>query len=295
MMQQQQQSKWESSTDLTTLPGSSPPRSPSTHFTSTRVGAAGKHSSSRPSNSFYYVQSPSQYDGDSIYNYRSGQSSPTASPGHPMAGDSRRSGGGKPGAHGKAGRFSSKCSVIDEENDGFHRTHPYQHPTDRLSARLRLFLFILVCCGALLGLIILLIWLSTRPSAPQVSVKNMVFHNLYIGPGKDASGVPTNMLTLNCTVQIEFNNTSKHLKAHLQPLHIDILYSKLSIATSKLKDYSQGKRSRKVIPIQMQASKVALYGASYELPTTDETVELDRLSPQSRTSVQARTPVYPIA
>ncbi|KAH7440106.1 hypothetical protein KP509_04G091500 [Ceratopteris richardii] len=80
------------------------------------------------------------------------------------------------------------------------------------------------------------------------------------------------MMTINCTVKIEFNNTSKYLKVHLDPFQIQVLYSDLPVATNERGGYRQRRKSRNIIPVQMQASMVPLYGAAFEVDINEETI-----------------------
>ena len=64
--------------------------------------------------------------------------------------------------------------------------------------------------------------------------KEVVFQNLNILSGSDASGVPTTMITFNGTVKININNRSPYLKVNVKPFQIEIYLSLLSIATSQV-------------------------------------------------------------
>ncbi|KAI5069518.1 hypothetical protein GOP47_0016142 [Adiantum capillus-veneris] len=280
-----------SDSEVTSLPGSSPPRSPRHHGILLRPPA-------------YYVQSPSRdsHDGgDSKLSFQSTPLlSPVGSPLHPLAtasatSDTRSStsslppvavtrkhqhhsrarvqpqpaGGTSPTSvttssnhsHSMSDAYNKKLlpSTIYEDEEEYGRTASKSSST---AAQIYTILFVILSCVAFLFLFILMFWLICRPSSPVLSIKNIVFHNLYVGQGTDASGVPSMLLTVNSTVHLDYENRSRYFVAHLDPLSVDFRYSVLSVASTKMDGYVQGKSSRKVIPIGVRALKVPLYGAS---------------------------------
>ncbi|MCO5549341.1 hypothetical protein L7F22_002810 [Adiantum nelumboides] len=281
-----------SDSEVTSLPGSSPPRSPHGHHGILLRPPA------------YYVQSPSRdsHDGgDSKLSFQSTPLlSPVGSPLHPLAtasatSDARSLTSSLPPAtarkhhhhHSRGARVqpqpaSSPASVTTSShhshniNDAYHKkllpTTIYEDEEEygrnrakkssSMAAQIYTFLFVILACVAFLFLFILFFWLICRPSSPALSVKNIVFHNLYVGQGADASGVPSMLLTVNSTVQIDYENRSRYFGAHLDPLSVDYRYSELTVASTEMDGYVQGKSSRKVIPIGVRALKVPLYGAS---------------------------------
>ena len=62
----------------------------------------------------------------------------------------------------------------------------------------------------------------------------MVFQNLYMAQGTDASGVPSMFLTINSTLDIHFENRSKYVRARLNPLIVKLLYQDLPITIKKV-------------------------------------------------------------
>eukprot|EP00250_Pteridium_aquilinum_P008323 c17851_g2_i1 orf=208-1176(-) len=233
---------------------------------------------SRP---LYFVQSPSResHDGDSKLSFHSTPIlSPIGSPLHPaafstssrsrdssqsLASASRKSGSRKvlPQPHGhhgssrtKSGKGWAASNVIEEEDPDFDQ--PSKSP------QIYTILLVLLSCVVFLIVFILLFWLICRPSHPELSLKNVVFHNFYLNEGSDASGVPTQQVSLNCTVQLNFYNPSKYFGVHVNPVEVVLGLSQLEIARGEISKYFQAKGTHKVIPVVAQATKVPLYGAS---------------------------------
>lgn len=91
-----------------------------------------------------------------------------------------------------------------------------------------------------------------------------------MGEGTDDSGVPTKMISLNCTVQINYNNPSQYFGAHIDPVNVVMQYSALDIAVGQILTYFQAKGTRKVISVGVQAAKVPLYGAVSGVSSTSK-------------------------
>lgn len=145
-------------------------------------------------------------------------------------------------------------NVIEEEGPDFS--------TPSKAPQIYTILLVTLSCAAFLFLFILLFWLICRPAHPELSLKNVVFHNFYMGEGADVSGVPTKMVSLNCTVQLNYYNPSKYFGVYVNPVAAELYYSELNIAKGEILKYYQQKGMRKTIPVVVQAVKVPIYGAS---------------------------------
>ncbi|MCO5592906.1 hypothetical protein L7F22_046910 [Adiantum nelumboides] len=240
---------------------------------------------SRP---LYFVQSPSResHDGDSKLSFHSTPIlSPIGSPLHPaafstssrsrdstqsLASASRKSGSRKvlPQPHGHHSSSRNKHNkgwaannVIEEEDPDFDQ--PSKTP------QIYTILLVLLSCIVFLIVFILLFWLICRPSHPELSLKNVVFHYFYVNEGMDASGVPTQLISLNCTVQLNFYNPSKYFGVHVNPVEAVFTLSQLEIARGEIAKYFQAKGTRRTIPVVAQSSKVPLYGAGNMISNSD--------------------------
>lgn len=244
-----------SESDVTSLAPSSPPRSPKRQV--------------------YYVQSPSRdsHDGDKsssmhatpVYN------SPMESPSHPSYGrHSRassasrfsgpfRSASGRKVTRKRNDKGWPECNVIQEEGcyDDLHA-----HPT--LSRRCQLFLALLAFV-LLFTIFSLIIWGASRPYKPLVAVKSLTVNNFYFGEGADFTGVPTKMLTVNCSLKMSVHNPASFFGIHVSSTPVDLIYTEIAVATGQLKKYYQPRKSSRIVSVILEGNKVPLYGAGSSL------------------------------
>lgn len=239
-----------SESDITSLAPSSPSRSPKRQV--------------------YYVQSPSRdsHDGDKsssmqatpIYN------SPMESPSHPSFGrHSRnssasrfsgifRSSSGRKGSRSKRNdKGWPECTVILEEGSYDELDQTFLRRFQALIALLSFVLLFTVFC--------LIIWGASRPYRAEVVVKSLVVNNFYIGEGSDFTGVPTKMLTVNGSLRMIVYNPATLFGIHVSSTPINLIYSKISVANGQLKKYYQPRKSRRIVTVNLEGSKVPLYGA----------------------------------
>ncbi|CAL4978732.1 unnamed protein product [Urochloa decumbens] len=225
-----------SESDVTSMATTSPPRTPK-----------------RPA---YYVQSPSRDgshdDGDKsstahttpVYN-----NSPLESPSHPsstgrhsrissvtrfsatLRSPASPASCGRAAAGGRRKRLGSKqgwrevAAAIDEEG-------AYDDELDEEPELPR-------CCVAAFWLsavilaftvICLIVWGAARQYKPSVLVKSLTVHNFYAGEGTDRTGVPTKLVTLNCSLRINVHNPSTMFGIHVSSSSVRLMYSEIAIA-----------------------------------------------------------------
>ncbi|KAI8016926.1 hypothetical protein LOK49_LG04G02682 [Camellia lanceoleosa] len=250
-----------SESDITSLAPSSPSRSPK-----------------RP---VYYVQSPSRdsHDGDKSSSMQAtpNYNSPIESPSHPSFGrhsrnssSSRfsgifRSSSGRKGGRKRNDKGWPECNVILEEGkyDEFDDDKRF---TRRFQALLALLSFVV-----LFTVFCLIIWGAGRPYKAEVSVKSLVVNNIYIGEGSDFTGVPTKMLTMNGSLRIGIFNPATFFGIHISSTPINLLYSEITVATGQLRKYSQPRKSHRIVLVNLEGTKVPLYGAGSSLTTASNT------------------------
>ncbi|CAA7402738.1 unnamed protein product [Spirodela intermedia] len=240
-----------SDSDVTSLAPSSPSRSPK-----------------RPA---YYVQSPSRdsHDGDKsssmhatpVYN------SPMESPSHPSYGRhsrassaSRFSGAFRSSSGRKANRKRNdkgwpECNVIQEEGayDDLDDDKGLSRRCQIILAFISFVLLFTVFC--------LIIWGASRPYKADVIVKSIAVDDLYAGEGSDSTGVPTKMITVNCSLKINVYNPAPTFGIHVTSSSINLIYSQIAVASGQLKKYYQPRKSHRTISVILQGEKVPLYGA----------------------------------
>ncbi|XP_074555937.1 uncharacterized protein LOC141811783 [Curcuma longa] len=241
-----------SESDVTSLAPSSPPRSPKRQA--------------------YYVQSPSRdsHDGDKSSTMQATPvfNSPMESPSHPSFGrHSRTSSASRfsgplrssSGRKGYRKRVNDKgwpeCNVIQEEGS-------YDDLDDDkgLSRRCQIILGF-VSFVLLFTLFSLIIWGAARPYKPDVIVKTLLMDDFYAGEGTDATGVPTKMVTLNCSVKMSVYNTAAMFGIHVTSGPIRLMFSEITVATGALQKYYQRRKSHRTVSVVLHGEKVPLYGA----------------------------------
>ncbi|XP_077210130.1 uncharacterized protein LOC143845631 [Tasmannia lanceolata] len=224
-------------------------------------------SSKRP---VYYVQSPSQDSRDSeksssmqatpVYN------SPVESPSHPsferhsLASSASRISGtfksslGQKGNRRRNDKGWPECNVIEEEGayDDLDR--------EGLSRPCQVWL-VLLGFILLFTVFSLIIWGASRPFKAEIEVKSLAVNNFYLGGGLDDTGVPTKMSTMNCSLKISIYNPASLFGIHVSSTPINLIYSKIVIATGQLKKYYQPRKSHRVVSAILEGNKVPLYGA----------------------------------
>ncbi|KAK2970980.1 hypothetical protein RJ640_027461 [Escallonia rubra] len=222
----------------------------------------------------YYVQSPSRDshdDGDKSStmhptptNYNS-SSSPMDSPSHPSTFFGRHSQASS--ASRVSGAFRKRnewrhCNVIDEEGD-------CDDFGDQGYMRRCQFWMAVLGFGVVFGLFCLVIWGASRPFKAQVSVKSLTVNNFYSGEGSDFSGVPTKLLTVNCSVKMVIHNPATFFGIHVSSSSVNLMYTQLKVASGQLKRYYQRRKSHRTVSVNLEGNKVPLYGAGASFGASD--------------------------
>ncbi|KAK1437843.1 hypothetical protein QVD17_03643 [Tagetes erecta] len=246
-----------SDSDLTSVEALTPPRSPR-----------------RP---LYYVQSPSNHDANDKMSYGS---SPFASPTHPAHYHS------SPIHHSRESSTSRTFSASIKNAIVRHNHHAHAHggrplsPWKRLEygdvedeeddddvngadvVPVRFYVIWFVASFVLLFTVFsLILWAASVPYKPKVFVKSMVFDNFNVQSGMDATGVPTDMLTLDTTVKIFYRNPATFFGLHVTLTPIQIHYYQLKLASAHVKKFYQSRKSQRVIVAQVLGYQMPLYGS----------------------------------
>ncbi|KAJ7560648.1 hypothetical protein O6H91_04G138800 [Diphasiastrum complanatum] len=238
--------------------GASPPQSP-------------------PRHPLYFVQSPSRESQDG--EKPSFHSTPTASPlhhafsNHPA--DAVRS-ALKPGSrrvlpqpsarapstlqssHKKPFKPWNAGTIVEEEE------HLPSSSKKKGLSRWCMCLISFLICILFLTMGALIFWLVCKPHSPRLLVKDVLFSELEVVPGTD-QGVPTGVLTLNCTIMLTLHNPSKYFGVHVGASEIDLFYSDLAVGSGEVSEFYQPKGSQKTFPVNVGAIKLPLYGAGPSL------------------------------
>lgn len=91
----------------------------------------------------------------------------------------------------------------------------------------------IVCCGPFFAIII---WKNCLIDGTVCfcGMQGMVFESFNVQAGIDASGVPTDMLTLNSTVRIFFRNPSTFFGVHVTATPFQLHYYDLEVASGQV-------------------------------------------------------------
>lgn len=254
--------------------------------------AASSPTRSPPRRPVYYVQSPSRDSHDGEKTATSFHSTPVISPmgspphSHSSVGrhsressSTRFSGSLKPGsrkispnegsargavaAGGKAGQKSWKeIDVIEEE--GLLEEEDYRKPLPRRCY----FLAFVLGFFVLFSFFSLIIWGAARPQKPKVTMKSVKFERFTFNAGSDATGVATEMASVNCTLKFLYRNTASFFGVHVTSSPIDLAYSQITLATGNVKKFYQSRKSQRLVTVSVMGDKIPLYGSSSTLTGT---------------------------
>lgn len=161
-----------------------------------------------------------------------------------------------------------ECNVIMEEGG-------YDEFDDKgLSRRLQILIGVLGFV-LLFTVFCLIIWGAARPFKAQVSLKSLTVSTFIVQEGTDNSGVPTKMLTVNATLRISIYNPATFFGIHVSSTPINLLYSKISVATGQLKKHYQPRKSLRTVAVILEGTKVPLYGAGSSLTASSANTNND--------------------
>ncbi|KNA20544.1 hypothetical protein SOVF_051290 [Spinacia oleracea] len=261
--------------EVTSLSASSPNRSP-------------------PRRPVYYVQSPSRDSHDGEKTTTSFQSTPVLSPAgspphshssvgrHSRESSSTRfsgslkpgsgsrkispndggSGGGRKGVQKKNQQPWKECDVIEEE--GLIDDEERQKPMPRRCYVLAFILGFFV----LFSFFSLILWGAARPQKPKITVKSIKFDRFIVSAGSDATGVATEMASVNSTLKFMYRNTATFFGVHVTSSPLDLAYSQINVATGNLKKFYQSRKSQRTMNVQIYGDKIPLYGSGQSLAGT---------------------------
>ncbi|KAL6521628.1 hypothetical protein OROGR_018197 [Orobanche gracilis] len=232
---------------------------------------------SSPNRPVYYVQSPSRdsHDGEKTSNsfHSTPVPSPMGSPGRHSRDSSstRYSGSSKTGSqkssngsrrhhhHRKAEKDWKEFDAIEEE--GLLSEEGGRRGVQRRCY----FLAFVVVFSVLFTLFALILWGASRNQKPVVTMKNISFDTFIIQAGSDDSGVSTEMVNLNSTVRMVFQNKGKFFGVHVTSTPLDLAFSQLTLASGSIKKFYQSRSSHKTVTVTLRGSNIPLYGGGANL------------------------------
>ncbi|KAE9588239.1 hypothetical protein Lal_00002978 [Lupinus albus] len=226
--------------EVTSLTASSPTRSP-------------------PRRPLYYVQSPSRdsHDGEKTVTTASLHSTPLASPHHSSSAASHH--------HHHRKDYNKPWKQIDAIDEGVFEAEDRHNNT---LPRRCYFLAFVVGFFLLFTLFSLILWGASRPMKPKISIKSIKFDEVRVQAGADASGVATDMITLNSTLKFRYHNTATFFGVHVSSTPFDLSYSEIVIASGYMKEFHESRKSERLVSVAVMSNKIPLYGSGASLSST---------------------------
>ncbi|KAL6586215.1 hypothetical protein OROMI_002859 [Orobanche minor] len=234
------------------------------------VASIGPSSSSSPM-AVYYVQSPSRDSHDEIDKCSSSNShSPSRSPcsyqRHSMASASSTT---TSRILGNQRRWSKHyCNVVSEE-EGEEDDDNYSEDGE-YDSRLCRFLIVLFAFGMVFAGLCIVFWAASKPYKAQVRVKGLRVQNMFVGEGSDHTGVPTKMISVNCSASLAIYNPAPFFGIHVGSHAASLVYSQITVATGQMKKCYVQKKSTRIMWVRLIGKGVPLYGAGMALAAYDE-------------------------
>ncbi|KAK7320135.1 hypothetical protein RJT34_04869 [Clitoria ternatea] len=216
-----------------------------------------------PRRAVYYVQSPS-HDGEKTTTslHSTPVLSPMGSPPHSHSSSSRFSGSRKMNNNHRNHKSWKDIDVIEEE--GLLQNDEHNHS---LSRRYYFLAFVLGFF-LLFSLFSLILWGASRPMKPKIVIKSIKFDHLRVQAGSDATGVATDMITMNSTVKFTYRNTGTFFGVHVTSTPLDLSYSEIVIATGDMKKFYQSRKSKRLVSVAVMGNKIPLYGSGASLSSS---------------------------
>ncbi|KAL7118465.1 hypothetical protein ACP275_02G003100 [Erythranthe tilingii] len=106
----------------------------------------------------------------------------------------------------------------------------------------------------------LILWASSLAYKPKIIVKSISFETFNVQAGMDATGVPTDMLTLNSTVMIFYRNPATFFGVHVTSTPLELHFFDLKVASGHMKKFYQSRKSERKVIAVIQGHQVPLYG-----------------------------------
>lgn len=67
------------------------------------------------------------------------------------------------------------------------------------------------------------------------SLQSLIVHDLNFGQGSDFTGVPTSLLTTNCSVKMNVYNPATFFGIHVCSVPVNLMYSEITVATGEVR------------------------------------------------------------
>ncbi|KAK6126890.1 hypothetical protein DH2020_039366 [Rehmannia glutinosa] len=232
----------------------------------------------------YYVESPSRDSHDEMDKCSSSNSrSPMESPCYPRHSMTSSSSTAASRIYGNRRRWNKHyCNVVAEEDsvfdgdDDYCKDGPYSIHCKCLSLVLAFGIFFLGFVwhfGLLAGLTNLN--LASRIQRSKIEglfdigdgTDRLKVQNLYFGEGSDHTGVPTKLISVNCSANLVIYNPAKVFGIHVTSHTANLLYAQITVAT--VEEILPTKKEHEEY-VGESGGACSLYGAGMALTASDE-------------------------
>ncbi|KAL1554896.1 hypothetical protein AAHA92_15401 [Salvia divinorum] len=211
----------------------------------------------------YYVQSPSRDSHDDIdkcssSNDRSTLDSPTA-PRHSLTSSSSTT------AASRRRWNKHYCNVVAEEgafHDDYYGEKAYARQCNCLILGISFVLFFSVIWLVFFGV--------SRNYKSQVTIKSLKITKFYFGEGSDHTGVPTTLITVNCSANLAIYNPATFFGIDVTSHTARLKFLDVTVATGQLKKYYQPRKSTRMMRVELVGREVPLYGAGMALANSNK-------------------------
>ncbi|XP_010432318.1 PREDICTED: uncharacterized protein LOC104716616 [Camelina sativa] len=150
---------------------------------------------------------------------------------------------------------------IYEDHDDNDEDYDEMHgPDERRRWNTRFYSCLLFTLVLAFTLFCLILWGVSKSFSPIVNLKEMVLESLNVQSGNDQSGVLTDMLTLNSTVTILYKNPATFFTVHVTSSPLQLSYSQLILASGQMEEFSQRRKSERIIETKVFGNQIPLYG-----------------------------------
>ncbi|KAL3617917.1 hypothetical protein CASFOL_038238 [Castilleja foliolosa] len=256
--------------------------------TSTSLAPSSPDNNRRP---VYYVQSPSRdsHDGEKTnatsFHSTPVMGSPVGSPPHSNSSvgrhsressTSRFSGSLKPGSRkispndaGSGGRGRRKggadnwkeFDMIEEEGLLEDDDSPKGFP------RRCYFPAFLVCFFVVFSIFALILYGVSKTRKPEIIMRSIKFERFTVQAGSDGSGVSTDMISVNASVNFNFRNKASFFGLHVSSTPVVLSYLELNIGSGDMKNFYEKRSDRTDKSVTIIGDGIPLYGSGATLST----------------------------
>ncbi|KAL8556553.1 hypothetical protein ACS0TY_004124 [Phlomoides rotata] len=251
-----------SDSEVTSIDASTPPRSPRRQLYYVQSPAHSQHDPEKmsygsspfgsPAHHFHYHCSPIHHSRESS---TSRFSASLKNPGNSV--------GVGGGWHRMQRKYNEVGDTEDEEEEGGEGK---DEGDDGALVRFYVVCFVLSFV-VLFSVFSLILWAASLSHKPRIIVKNILFENFNVQAGMDASGVPTDMLTLNSTVRIFYRNPATFFGLHVTATPLQLHYLDLKVASGLMNKFYQSRKSNRKVITVVESHQVPLYGGIPSLHT----------------------------